>query len=93
MLYTGHAAAVATSEVRTQIYLPRRLHQALRRAARRRGVSMAQLLREAAEEAVRRARPADEDPLADLIGIIRGAPADLAEHHDRYLYGGRPRRE
>jgi predicted DNA-binding antitoxin AbrB/MazE fold protein len=22
----------------------------------------------------------------DLIGFIRNAPADMAEHHDRYLY-------
>lgn len=84
---------MAASEVRTQIYLPRRLHLALRRAARARGVSMAQLLREAAEEAVRRATPRREDPLGDLIGVIRDAPADLAECHDHYLYGApRPRR-
>jgi predicted DNA-binding antitoxin AbrB/MazE fold protein len=23
-----------------------------------------------------------------LRGIVKGAPADLAENHDRYLYGG-----
>jgi len=77
---------VATSEVRTQIYLPRRLHTALRRAARARGVSMAHLLREAAEEALRRPRAGSEDPLSELVGVIRDAPADLAEHHDHYLY-------
>lgn len=78
---------MATSAVRTQIYLPRRLHQALRRAARTRGVSMAQLLREAAEDAVRRSERAHEDPLGDLIGVVRDAPPDLAEGHDHYLYG------
>jgi hypothetical protein len=52
-----------------------------------RGVSMAHLLREAAEDALRRAEPKTEDPLADLIGVIRDAPADLAENHDHYLYG------
>ena len=77
---------MATSEVRTQIYLPRRLHQALRRAARARGVSMAHLIREAAEEALRREQPRSADPLADLLGVIRDAPSDLAEHHDQYLY-------
>ena len=80
-------ATSRASEVRTQIYLPRRLHQALRRAAKARGVSMAQLIREAAEDALRRARPRDEDPLTGLIGIIRDAPPDLAERHDHYLYG------
>ena len=86
VLYIDQPAGVPTSAVRTQIYLPRRLHQALRRAAHLRGVSMAQLLREAAEEAVRRAEPRRDDPLRDLVGVIRDAPADLAEHHDRYLY-------
>jgi predicted DNA-binding ribbon-helix-helix protein len=73
--------------VRTQIYLPRHLHQSLRRAAKARGVSMAQLIREAAEEAIRRTEPPQRDPLADLVGVIRDAPADLAEAHDHYLYG------
>jgi predicted DNA-binding ribbon-helix-helix protein len=77
--------------VRTQIYLPRRLHQSLRRAAKARGVSMAQLIREAAEEVVRRTEGPLQDPLKDLIGVIRDAPRDLAEGHDGYLYGS-PRR-
>lgn len=75
------------SEVRTQIYLPRRLHTAVKRAAKVRGVSMAQFIREAAAHALRRAEPPAADPLADLIGVIRDAPPDLAERHDRYLYG------
>jgi len=84
---------MAASAVRTQIYLPRRLHQALRRAARARGVSMAQLLREAAEDTVRHAERGDEDPLGDLVGVIRDAPSDLAERHDEYLSRpSRPRR-
>ena len=48
---------------------------------------MAQLLREAAEEVLRRVSPAATDPLADLVGVIRDVPPDLAEGHDRYLYG------
>ena len=83
---------MGASEVRTQIYLPRRLHTALKRAARVRGVSMAHLLREAAEDALRRSSPA-ADPLADLIGVIRDAPPDLAEGHDRYLYGSKRSRK
>jgi predicted DNA-binding ribbon-helix-helix protein len=82
---------MAASEVRTQIYLPRRLHQSLRKAAKARRVSMAQLIREAAEEALRRPETLQEDPLADLVGVIRDAPPDLAEAHDHYLYGS-PRR-
>jgi predicted DNA-binding antitoxin AbrB/MazE fold protein len=41
-------------------------------------------------------RPADDDPTGwkaaeEIIGIIKDAPSDMAEHHDFYLYG-RPRR-
>jgi hypothetical protein len=82
---------MAASEVRTQIYLPRRLHQSLRKAAKARGISMAQLIREAAEEAVRRTETPRQDPFADLVGVIRDAPTDLAEAHDHYLNGS-PRR-
>jgi predicted DNA-binding antitoxin AbrB/MazE fold protein len=36
----------------------------------------------------------DDDPtgwkaIDALRGIVKGAPADMAENHDRYLYGGR----
>ena len=48
---------------------------------------MAQLLREAAEEIVRRAQRPGSDPFEGLIGTIAEAPADLAENHDHYLYG------
>ena len=39
--------------------------------------------------------PSDDDPTgwaaaSELIGFIDDAPADMAEHHDRYLYR-RPR--
>jgi len=39
--------------------------------------------------------PSDDDPTGwaaarALIGFIEDAPADMAEHHDHYLYG-RPR--
>ena len=83
---------MATSEVRTQIYLPRRLHRALGAAARRRRVSMAQLLREAAEEVLRRDAAERGDPLKDLIGVVDNDATDLSTNHDHYLYGARRRR-
>jgi hypothetical protein len=46
---------------------------------------MAQLLREAAEEVVRRTPETWEDPLADLIGVVKEGPTDIAERHDAYL--------
>lgn len=75
------------TEVRTQIYLPGKLHRALKRAASRRGVSMAHLLREAAEAVVRRETAERGDPLAGLIGAVGGNATDLSSEHDRYLYG------
>ena len=75
---------MVTQQVRTQIYLPRRLHRALRQAAAERGVSMAELIREAAEDAVRRSAWA-VDPFEGLVGAAEDAPPDLAEKHDRYL--------
>lgn len=77
---------MAATEVRTQIYLPGKLHRALKRAAKQRGVSMAQLLREPAEDAVRKQSMAVTDPLEGLIGAVRDDTADLAESHDGYLY-------
>ncbi len=78
-------------QVRTQIYLPRPLHRALRRAAKERGVSMAELIREAAEEVVRRSAWS-EDPLSGLIGAAPKGPDDIAENHDRYLVDERKSR-
>ena len=91
-MYSWHLARVATSEVRTQIYLPRKLHGALRRAARARGVSMAHLLREAAEDALRRGAARVEDSFEGMIGVVRDAPPDLSVNHDQYLYGSRRKR-
>jgi len=31
--------------------------------------------------------PVASSAIDDLIGFIRDAPPDMAEHHDRYLYG------
>jgi ribbon-helix-helix CopG family protein len=76
--------------VRTQIYLPESLHRAIGRAARRRGVSMAELIREAAEAAVGSAQEL-ADPLEGLLGNDDSGPADMAERHDEYL-SGLPRR-
>lgn len=36
---------------------------------------------------IEQVKPAGSGAIDDLIGFIRNAPADMAEHHDRYLYG------
>jgi hypothetical protein len=80
-MYTG-------SMVRTQIYLPDDLHRALGHAARRRGVSMAELIRRAAETVVTN-EDSVTDPLADITGIDDRGPTDMAEQHDAHLFGKR----
>ena len=84
--------AMATSDVRVRIYLPKRLHRALGQTARRRGVSMAQLLREGAEMVLREAQEAVPDPLADLIGSVKSGPSDLSEKHDGFEWVASRRR-
>jgi predicted DNA-binding antitoxin AbrB/MazE fold protein len=41
------------------------------------------------------AKPNEDDPtgwkaIDELRGIVKGAPADVSEKHDRYLYGDTP---
>jgi hypothetical protein len=82
---------MAATEVRTQIYLPKRLHRALGETARRRGVSMAQLLREGAEIVLAQATDQVSDPLGNLIGAVKSGPSDVSERHDEYLQRRRAR--
>ena len=76
--------------VRTQIYLPEVLHRALTRAAAKRGVSMAELIRDAAESAVNDTGEL-VDPLEDITGLRDKGPADMSARHDQYL--ARPSRK
>lgn len=76
--------------VRTQIYLPEVLHRALARAAAKRGVSMAELIREAAAFAVNDTGGL-VDPLEDISGMPDAGPKDMSTRHDAYL-AKRPRK-
>jgi hypothetical protein len=81
------------TEKRTQIYLTRAQHAALLRMARRRKVSLAQVVREALDaflDVPSNRKPLLRDPLDGLVGFVTG-PDDLAENHDEYLSG--PRRK
>jgi hypothetical protein len=83
------------TEKRTQIYLTHAQHGSLARMSARRGVSLAQLVREAIDQYLMAPRLQDAgpgpDPLGDLIGSVRG-PGDLADRHDEYLYGPQRKR-
>lgn len=70
-----------------QVYLAPRERAALDRLARELGVSRAEVLRRGLEALGEPSRSPDYDPLDELIGAFDtpGAPADLAEQHDKYL--------
>ena len=73
---------------RTQILLNPEHYRWLATQARRRRTSLSQLVRgliDAERQRSRRIRKGD--PLFGVIGIAKDRAHDVAEHHDRYLYG------
>ena len=78
---------------RKQVYLEPEQERRLRRLARRTGSSDAEHIRRALDEYLSREEPeaGGEDPILDLIGICDRpeGPRDVAQNHDRYLYGRR----
>ena len=80
------------SMVRTQVYLPRDIYEALRERAEAQQSTMAMQIREALEAYLEHTAQAQaspvlraDDPLFALAGIAP-APDDLAQRHDHYLY-------
>ncbi len=67
-----------------QIYIRPEQHEMLRALAARRAVSVSQLVREGIDRLLTDI-PIEEDPLWDIVGLVEGAPPDLAEQHDKYL--------
>lgn len=81
---------------RKQIYLTDEQDEGLATLALMKGVSQADLVREAVSRYLAGAKtaPTDDDPLLSLAGIAGGTHADASLNHDRYLYGRpRPRRK
>lgn len=88
---------MSLSEVRTQIYLERRQHEALKRMAARRSVSMAQVVREAIARFLGEptpggnSPPCDQDPAWSLLDTAReiggSGSAQSAERLEEELYG------
>ena len=89
---------MSISEIRTQIYLERSQHKALKRLAHKRSISMAQVVREAVESYVTKAE-LDEmteesymsDPAWSLPEVgerFEGTGRrDASANHDLLLYG------
>ena len=67
---------------RTTVYLPDDLKQSLTRAAKRRGVSEAELIREGVALAVAR-----DEPRKPRIPLFSSGQPDLAERFDELLEG------
>ncbi len=75
---------------RTTILLPADLKAKALRRAREQGISLDEFLRRALEAALAGPgeTPIKADPLFSDVSVYEGpVPADLAVHHDDYLYG------
>ncbi len=67
-----------------QVYLRPEQLEALRALARRRGVPMAELIRQGVDRILAEV-PAEEDPLWEIMGLFHSDLDDLAERHDEYI--------
>ena len=72
---------------RTQISLEPKQHRLLGDEARRRGLSLAALIRGLIDQHLQRGPSPSEDPLEDLVGIGNGGGEPIGSEHNRYLYG------
>lgn len=68
---------------RTQVYLEPEQHQSLKREARERGISLAELFRQIVGHYLRRERPKEE--FLRIVGLGKSGRSDVSEDHDRYL--------
>ena len=75
---------------RTTIMLSPKLKDRAQRWAQEKGISLSELIRDLLFSALEKkeGKSRAEDPLFSDEAVFTGeAPIDLAEHHDRYLYG------
>ncbi len=75
--------------VRTQIQITEEQAAAVKRLARLRGISMAELIRKSIDQVLRTEGPIDDEErrrrALSVIGCCHSGLGDLAEHHDDYL--------
>ena len=67
-----------------QVYLRPERNEALRSLAAQRNVAITELVRQGVDRLLAEV-PVEEDPLWDIIGLVKSGPSDLAEKHDDYL--------
>ncbi|AEG16871.1 MAG: hypothetical protein PWP72_1369 [Thermoanaerobacter sp.] len=72
---------------RTQIYLHPDQHRALLNEARRKGISLAELIRQIVSEHLERQgeRKAPKEAFQRIIGMGASGREDISERHDHYL--------
>lgn len=75
---------VKTAKKPLQVYLRTDQLDALRALAKRRGESMAGLVRVGVDKLLQEVPP-EEDPLLDVVGIYDSGIGDLSEKHDEYI--------
>ncbi len=85
---------MATTLKRTQMYFPEDMLQQVRQLADSEHTTIAEIVRNAVGEFLRKKKKReidwDNDPLWDIVGQACGSGcSDVAEHHDVYLYGGK----
>ena len=73
-----------TAKKPMQVYLRTDQLDALRALAKRRGESMAGLIRVGVDRLLQEVPPED-DPLLEVIGLYDSGIGDLSEKHDEYL--------
>ena len=85
--------------VRTQLYLPQATYRALVERAQKQGLTMAEQIRDAVDEYLKRTEDEDEgvilrpdDPFFKMFGLFDSGIDDLGVNHDHYLYGA-PKRQ
>lgn len=74
---------------RTTVMLPPKLKLQARRQAKKRGVSLSELIRESLEtvlDTVEVNQRVSDSLFADEAVFMGDAPSDLSHNHDRYLY-------
>lgn len=72
---------------RTTILLPATLRSKAAGVAKKKGISLSELIRRGLEAAVARDRGADDPLFADGAVFTGDAPADASTRHDADLYG------
>jgi metal-responsive CopG/Arc/MetJ family transcriptional regulator len=73
--------------IRTQVYLPTKLHQELKLIAHREKTTVSELVRRGARKVVAEGQTQTPSPLKNIVGLIKdGGPKDLSENLDYYLY-------